>query len=479
MKRITALLVSLLLGTYLYAQNEVDALRYTRLNPSGTARFMSMGGAFGALGADFSTLSYNPAGIGLYKSSEITITPSIYIGRTETEYFGTVNSDEKYNFNLGNFGIVMVSDPSVRRPETKWRNVQFGFGLNRLANFNSRVVINGFNETSSYLSPYVDDSRGVSLNDLSNFGAGLAYDAELMFETEPGVYGIDMYGGGVSQKKTIDAKGSINEMVLSLGANYDDKVYIGGTLGIPYIKYKESSIYTETDSQNRNDYFRSFTRLDELETSGTGINLKLGVIVRPADWFRISGAIETPTFYTEMTDTYSTTFRSYFDTASSKRAGAEGFYEYELNTPFKAMAGVGFIIGTSGLISADYQYLNYSRAKLRASDYDFEVENAAISEYNTAHNIKLGAEWRYGLFSFRGGYGISANPYKTGTNSIMNSYSAGIGIRDKKFFIDLGWVMSDMDDEYYLYNAPAAADPAYANTKINNSMFLLTLGIKY
>lgn len=485
MKKLLVATLGFLIGMgSLFAQNEIDALRYSRLNPTGTARFTAMGGAFGALGADFSSLSNNPGGIGLYKSSEITITPSLYFGKTESTYFGDFSEDTKYNFNLGNAGIVIVSP--IRKPESDWKYVQFGFGVNRLNNYNNRVLITGFNDASSLLTPYVIESEGLSLDELDEFGAGLAYDTELMYDTAVGQYVIDMPNGGVSQRKSIETRGSMNEMVFSVGANYNDLVYLGATLGVPFFKYKETSIYTETDTEDNNNYFHSFTKTDELETEGSGINFKVGLIIRPADWFRIGAGIETPTFFTDVTDSYSTTFKSNFDTAASLRASAQGFYEYELQTPFKAMAGVGFIIGKSGLISADYQFVDYSKARLRAADYDFDTENEAIRNgYLSANNFRLGAEWRAGVLSLRGGYAISDNPYKSGTNSALHTYSAGLGIRQSKFFVDLTWTMNDMDDEYHLYSLPEGFmdlnDPDYprASANVKNTMFLMTIGYKY
>ena len=230
MKRILVTVITLIVGIVsLKAQNEIDALRYSRLTPAGTARFVAMGGAFGALGADFSTLSNNPAGIGLYRSSEVTITPTIFIGSTESTYFTDFNEDERYNFNLGNIGIVMVSNPALRNPSSEWKNIQFGFGLNRLANFNNRVVIDGFNESSSYLTPYINyaNENNLSLNDLDDFGSGLAYDTYLMgYDSASGKYWIDMPDGNVLQRKTMETSGSINEMVFTVGANYNDRVYL-------------------------------------------------------------------------------------------------------------------------------------------------------------------------------------------------------------------------------------------------------------
>jgi hypothetical protein len=482
-KLIVAALLIAAYGTSAWAQNEVDALRYSRLNYSGTARFVALGGAFGALGADFTTLSHNPAGIGLYKSSEVSITPSLSIANSEATFNGRFRDDSKYSFNLGSVGIVMATKPAANNQQSMWKNVQFGFGINRLANFNNRIMIEGVNNESSYLTQYRDAANGIAPNDLGIYNTGLAYDTDLLFlrnaaDSATWNYQVDLPNGGVNQRKSIDSKGSLNEMVFTLGANYGDRLYMGATIGIPYIRYSETSVYTETDVEENSNYFKSFTRTDNLETSGTGINFKFGLIYRATDWLRLGGAVHTPTFYSGMADSWNTTFKSNFDNGSSLTARSpEGFYEYELNTPFRAIGSAAFIIGKAGLISADYEFVDYSTARLRAPDYDFNNENEAIrTSYLSANNLRFGTEWRYGSLNFRGGYSISANPYKYGTDAVNSSYSLGLGIREKSFFIDLAWVHSQMDDAYYLYSTDYVAP---AMTKLNNNLFLMTVGVKY
>lgn len=461
-----------------YAQNEIDALRYSRLNYSGSARFVSMGGAFGALGADFTTLSHNPAGIGLYRSSEISFTPSMAIARTESRLNGNFRDDSRYNFNLGNVGMVMAYNPTLRNPNTLWKNVQFGFGLNRVANFNNRVNIESNNLESSYLSSFVSAAKGIHPDDLSPFDTQLAYDTELLFVVDSAnwIYNIDKPNGGVNQRKSIDSKGSINEMVFSMGANYNDRIYIGATIGIPYVRYIENATLTETALPDDETVFNSMTRTDYLETSGTGVNFKFGLIYRATDWLRLGGAIHTPTFYSSMSDSYGSKLKAKFDNGFTSTKGSDGVYDYELTTPMRAIGSVGFIIGKFGVISADYEYVDYTTSRLRAPDYDFYDENENIREfYQEANNLRFGTEWRYGSINFRGGYGISANPYVAGTNSVVNTYSAGIGFREKNFYLDLAWAGSQYDDEYYLYHGLVNA----AATTTFQNKFLMTIGIKY
>lgn len=479
MKKLVYLsLVAVIFSVQGYAQNEIDALRYSRLNYSGTARFVSMGGAFGALGADFTTLSHNPAGIGLYRSSEVSITPSLAMARTEATLNGNFRDDSRYSFNLGNVGLVMAHNPTLRNLSSLWKNVQFGFGLNRMADFNNRVNIESDNLQSSYLSSYVDYAKGVHPDDLYAFDTKLAYETELLFVVDSAnwIYGIDKPNGGVNQRKSIDSKGSINEMVFTVGANYNDRLYVGATLGIPYVRYIENSTYTETALPDDETVFNTMTRTDFLETSGTGVNFKLGLIFRATDWVRLGAAVHTPTFYSSMSDSYGATLKAKYDNGFTSSKSATGIYDYELTTPMRAIGSVGFIIGKSGVISADYEFVDYTSARLRAPDYDFHDENGNIRDnYEQAHNLRFGTEWRYGSVNFRGGYGISANPYRYGTNSVLNSYSAGIGFREKNFYLDLAWAGSQFDDEYYLYNGRVNAA---ASTTFQNK-FLLTIGIKY
>jgi len=471
-----ALLV-ILLGSA-FAQNHLDALRYSKLNPGGTARFVAMGGAFGALGSDFSALSSNPGGIGLYRSSEFTITPAFSTTTTESKLNQNVREDSRYNFHLGNVGVVMTNNPGLKNPNSLWKNMQFGFGLNRLVNFNNRVHMSSDNTVSSLLSTYPMMANGKAPDALGRFDTQLAYDTELMFVTDSSnwTYAVDLPYGGVNQRKTIESEGSMNEMVFTVGGNYNDRLYIGATLGVPFIRYKEIATYAESKLEGEGTVFKNLKRVDNLETTGTGVNFKFGMIVRATNWLRLGAAVHTPTFFSSMSDTYSSSMTSGFENGYTAKASADGYFEYELNTPFRAIGSVGIVIGKSGIISADYEYVDYKTARLRSYEYDFYTENENISnQFRQTNNLRLGTEWRYGTLSFRGGYAFQENPYKSGVNSALSSYSFGLGLREQHYSVDLAWVHSYYDDEYYMYSG--LVNPAYTTT--TNNTFLLTLGFRF
>ncbi|MFZ4413828.1 MAG: hypothetical protein ACOYOV_12160, partial [Bacteroidales bacterium] len=254
-----------------FAQNEIDALRYSQVFYGGTARSTAMGGAFGALGADFSSLSQNPAGIGLYKISEFTITPSFYIGRTASKFTDYPQRDDyKYNINLGNIGFVYTFFKRGNYvQDAGFKSAQFGFGINRLNNFNNRMIMEGFNATSSMMNQYVIKASGKYADNLDNFDTRLAYDAWLINpKTSDSSHYTSVVNGGVTQRKIVSTSGSMNEVVMSLGGNYNDKLYLGATVGFPFIRYSEQSTYKEIDSKDSINNFNSFTVSDDLKTTG-------------------------------------------------------------------------------------------------------------------------------------------------------------------------------------------------------------------
>lgn len=210
------------------------------------------------------------------------------------------------------------------------------------------------------------------------------------------------------------------------------------------------------------------------------------MILRPTNWIRIGGAFHTPTYYTNITDEWSNSFFTRFDTPDSHgnytyyESSPIGNYDYDLRTPMKAMGSIALIIGTYGLISADYEYVDYSKAKLSAPDYDFITENDAITQkYTSAHNIRLGTEWRYGPFSIRGGYATYGSPFDNDVNDGSRKfYSLGLGYRERSFFVDLAYIHEQSDEDYYLYGTGNIIVNPTTMDKQNDN-FALTLGLRF
>ncbi|MFC2111224.1 OmpP1/FadL family transporter [Bacteroidota bacterium] len=482
MKKISIILVLIIAFSFASeAQTEVDALRYSQLTSGGTARFLSTGGAFGAVGADFSVLSMNPAGIGFYKKSELTFTPSLFTSKSESMFNGNPGEDSKYNFNFSNVGIVLAFDADNGQ-SSEWKNVQFGFGMNRTNNFNNRTIISGDNDETSLMDDYILKANGTPSNELDPFDTQLAWDTYLL---DPSSIGTNNYFsrvpmGGIKQTKEITSWGSMNEMVFSFGGNYNDKLYLGATMGIPYIRYTEESVYTEELDPDTIQGFKSFTVYDNLETKGSGFNFKFGMIYRINDWVRVGAAVHTPTFYS-MHDNYSRQISSDLDSATYEAESPSGIYDYQLTSPMRAIGSIAFIIGKRGLISADYEFIDYSTARLRSEQNQslnaFSEVNSKINTiYTTTNNIRIGAEWNLAPIKIRGGYALYGSPFKSGINDGKStSYTAGFGFREKGYFLDFAYVYSIHSEDYYLY--PSVGSETKLD-RITNS-FLMTLGFKF
>lgn len=478
MKKIFAILLTTFISIAAFAQNENDALRYSLINYGGTARFAGLSGAYGAVGADFSSLSQNPAGIGIYRKSEFSISPVLSLNNTTSNYDGQSFENSRNTMYLGNVGYVFTQN--LKGKAGPLVNIQFGFGVNQLARYNNRMTLTGFNTENSLLTTYVDEVNytGAKPKDWDNFGSGLAYDANLIFYDSVDMrWAADMERGGIKQSKTVETSGSLNETVLSAGANISDKLFLGITFAFPYIRYEENSIYTEDDSENTNSYFNSFQKNDYLNTRGSGFNFKAGFIFMPVEYLRIGGAIHTPTNFYNMSDSYHSTINSYFTGGESYSAkSSDGYFEYELNTPFRAQGNLAVLIGKYGLISADYEYIDYSAARLHAFDYSFSEENKAIrTNYTTASNLRLGAEIKSGIVALRGGYSFYGTPFRDmGKTGDRNGYSFGIGVRDKGYFVDFAYNHSNTDAKYYLYGtAPASTN------HIRTNAYSLSVGFRF
>ena len=486
MKRLMIIVLLISLFPALFAQTSTDALRYSRIFYQGTARYQGLGGAFGALGADFSAVQTNPAGLGLYNMSEFTFSPSMTMSNSFSDFYGETNRDNKFNVGMGDIGLVFNIKPGGKSG-SGFRSINFAFGMNRQNNFNSRTFTEGVNNTSSLLTSYVNflnDHPGITgqmINDQYPFDIGLAYNDYLIYyDSVHSRYVNDAYKGGVLQSKSVSTSGSINEYDFAFGANYNDRLYFGATIGIPVIRYFETSRYEEIKQDPSIPYFRSMTYDQKLETHGTGVNLKIGLIYRPANWVRIGAAIHTPTYFGNMRDYWSSSMTSVFDSVwgTNSQSSPDGYFQYEMTTPFRAIGSVAFIIGKYGLISGEYEYADYSQASFYSSDTTFSDVNKDIrNKYKAPLNLRFGTEWCLGEFRVRGGFGYYGSPYQSGINTgVEYTGSLGFGYRGKHVFVDLAYQWSQMKSDYYLYD-PTLVKPS--NNTLTNNTVTATLGFRF
>ncbi len=523
MKKYFILFIGLIGGISAHSQEgEMDALRYSQNQLSGTAHYMGMAGAFNALGGDISSISQNPAGIAVYRKSELAMTLDLNYTNVNATQNGTKTGESLTKFTFDNIGYVGTA--KMKESGTGIMNWNFGFVYNRLKSFDRNYTSKGNinKDVYSSLTSYIAETTyGIPEADLIYekgsydpyydsdipYLSILGYEGYLIQPKSPGgsEYESDFLGSGnvKNSELNVSERGHIDEYDFSFGFNYSNMLYFGATLGITDIDYDYSSYYQENfDSGDK------YALESGLSTSGTGFNVKLGAIFVPTYSWRIGLAYHTPTYY-NMTDYYYGYVNNF---GAPGTENAETPYDlgtdYEIQTPQKLLLGTAFLI-EKGVLSIDYEYCDYSTMKLKnsgGSSAAYSPDNDNIKNHMVGtHTIKVGAEYRItNDFSLRAGYAHITSPlssevkdgkteiYTGGTipsytvNKGTNYYTCGLGYRYNNFFVDLAYVMNSRNDDLYAFSPVFYSDtkekfvfPSVSSLKTNRSSVLLSLGVRF
>ncbi len=493
---------TLLLPAWMAGQNMDDALRYSRLFYQGTARFNGMSGAFTALGGDVSSIALNPAAAGVFRSTEISITPTVFFRDLSTDWNG-YGSDNSYSgLTLGQAGVVS----SFRTGSSKGlTNLNLAYTFNRTNNYYRNAVIDGISDNGSMADYWALQATGYRTGELGGT-AYMAYDTYLI-DTLPNYldeyasiftyYGETFPEYGQKVKRTIDNAGFSNEHTIALGASLGDKVYIGGGFGLTNISYTGHYTHLESDDAQKTFDFVNFIYTDHFKATGSGWNFKIGAIVRPIESLRLGVGFITPTIYTIDEVFYNNlSVKLDNDTPADPSDDANPIinnddmtYRYRITTPYHLNAGIAYQIGNFGLISADYEFIDYATARLSkgVDGYNFETENEDLAaELGATGNLRLGAEVRLGPLYLRGGYSHNGSAFTEGTlnqNASSNGYSAGLGYRQDKFYLDVAMVWLNSYEAYMMYPDDSRPAPEYTSDpvdlNIRDKYLSVTLGLKF
>jgi len=489
-----------------YAQlGEADALRYSQDILGGTARFSAMGGAFCAVGGDLSTLSYNPAGIAVFTKNQLEISPGLTLQSTNSNNGGNSQTSQASSFNLQSLGLVATRKVRKGKDDVGgWKSYNFGFAYNRLNNFNDNVTIQGYSHSSTYLDYLTAQAQGTNVNNLEPFYLAPAFGAGLldtMSNSNASQYFNIIHpslasgsGDYIEQQENISTTGSMGESDFTFGGNYNDRLFIGATFGIVDVNYNLTDTYTEIAEYSDPNYgFSNYSLVQNLNTTGVGYNVKLGFIYRIMDWLRIGGSVISPTFF-NLTDNFSTAWQAAYSGAAPNYSGpggpvntypdgsalgAQTSYGYNLTTPLKAVGGAAVVINNQAIVSADYEYVDYSTINVNSNDvnlpagYTSQLNTAIGQDFIQANNLRFGAEWVLYPISLRAGYAIYGNPYNQSTvgyTSIRNTYSAGVGIKINNVALDFAYTLMQYNEQYQFYPGQT---PTTLKTNVSNVIFTL------
>lgn len=506
------------------AQTPGDMLRFSQYNYSfGTARSAAMGGAFTSLGSDLVSLSLNPAGLGMYRSSEFSFSPSVTSNMTGSTFKtqvapeGFTRDADRTRFSMGSMGAALTSYYG-RSPLVSFT---FGIGYNKLVDFNTTHFAQNFNNPTSMLDFFAVRATGFTPDQL---GASTTANQFLAFERLP----FDQWGTILSyQTNMIDpasdspdethyfpvlsegtrvnptlrliSRGSVGEYSFAGGFNLNDKVFLGISIGIQDIFYKNTNTYTEFTTGNSAEILRAFEYSQSTRIWGTGVNFKFGITLRPSDNLRIGAAIHTPTF-TTVHEEHVQLMSSFFNAPNTglNRSFDSPFLEnrYNIQSPTRAMAGVSYIINDIMVISADYERVWYNGLRLRnTGDYTFEqeVKEEVLEFFQVADHVRVGVELApVRNFFLRAGYAYHDTPLKHDdviffNQAVMRSYqnlTGGLGFRVNNVSIDLAYVYTYAQyapfDVYFTEVSPGfTLDSGTIHSKENRHTVTLSMGVRF
>ena len=491
-------------ASHAYAQTEVDALRYSETQFGGSARTLGIGGANTAVGADIGNISSNPAGLGLFQQSEVNLTLGYATDNSNGQYNGTGSKlgDSRNSLHVGGFGIVFAN----RRPDSDnssdWRAGTFAIGMSRINDFNRNFRYSGTTNDQQSLFQRLREPQRFngniaaqdSLQQYDNLD-GLAYGAYLTNLEPAGVSTVPRPNTAIQQQERVTSTGGQSQYTFAYGASYRDQLYVGGGIGIVNTRFDQTRDFIEADANGA----VSLDLYDRLQTRGTGFNLRIGAIYRATDYVRLGASVQSPT-WSRLTDTYSTQLNTTFappltlvdgnnNPVQSIPSGAANIptsnYSYSVTTPFRANGGVAVLLGKYGFLSGDLEYVNYNQARLNSNsssggNYSFANENQAVrDQYQSALNLKLGAEARYALFRARLGYAHYGDPYKTNDFDRSQSYyTAGLGVRQNGFFLDVAGVYNTSNRYYSPYALVDGSQPVIS-VDANRFTASVTAGVTF
>ena len=520
MKKITYIFIALfVISTGVYAQGQMDALRFSQGDMFGTARAMSMGGAFGALGGDQTGVSINPAGIAIYGRNEVVGTFQFMENRA------IVGDDNRGrgSFNMPSFGFVGYFP--LRSHSVPFINV--GLTYNQSQSFNRRV--RGMGELNNSLLDFIadrsfgwDDSElGFQFNNQGGttfdpFQAGapwlsaLAYNAQLMNRGADGHWAaVVPFTEAPFSQINMRERGFVDHFGFTLGTTINNVLSLGASLNVTTVSYRLDSWYDE-DFNNG-----GFTLYNMLTTDGAGIGGRFGLIFKPVHEFRIGISYHTPTRFA-LRETFEAEIEHNMDSYIANPSGYNVIFsgrfsnEYDLRTPDRWVFSVAGILGDL-IISADYEITNFSNMRLlppanaRFNRDPFADDNQFIQEdFRMASTFRLGLDYRITpQFSVRAGYAWmqnpntdsfqnNGNPAVAGSNTIFmvqgdaNMFTAGLGYWfNRNLFLDFALVYRTQTNDLFAFpnilfdNGDLAVDATPFEMRNNSFRGILTLGYRF
>ena len=522
MKRYILSSFALIIAGAAFSQTVFEAVKTSQNDIIGTARYMSVAGAFGALGGDVSAIKDNPAGLGIFRKSELTATVDAQMQSADALWNAKKATDSKYSVGMNNLTLVLAG--KTWRAESGYAgllNSNFSFSYNKLRNFNRNITVKS-NISSQSMTDYFGYFTGLTpegnlewdnyptgglstpyantnlswMSVMADYGRLITpiYDGNNNLQEWTSFLGL---GETVTPTYQLRESGGINEYSFAWSGNFSNRLFLGASLNLQSINHTSVSIYNEAFSGNG-----SMSLKNTLSTSGSGANLNIGLIAVPVDFIRLGLSLHTPMFYNmEQLNYASLDFDS--SVSGNTETPTDNYVQYQFQTPLQFNVSTAFILDKRGFLSAEYVMTNYKGMKFipidEYSDYSYENEDITGMLQN-ARTIKVGGEYRLtDNFSLRAGFANTSNITNSTIAKILDTKTArtdpeyfshnstnyatfGLGYRESNWYFDFAYINKVIDEDYFAYNTNALNE-AYkispANVKTTTNNIVATFGIKF
>lgn len=441
MKKIQILALLAMMAVAMQAQDNVNLDTYagaqlTTEDLNGTARYVGMGGAMEALGADISTMGTNPAGIGLFRKSQVSGSFGVLVQEGGKNF----QDGSKLNVSFDQIGVVLAT----RVGPTNYVNFGFNFHKSRNFNYVLSAAAASINGSSQNRQTYIKGRRG----DLDTYWGesqidNLYLESGLMDDGAGNIGFIDGTGYEFDRAHT----GYIGEYDFNLSGNINNRVYLGLTVGIKDVRYNSYSEYFERLAPLTVGAPTEVLMTDDQRITGTGVDIKVGAIIRPIEEspFRFGLYVASPTWYS----LYSNNTTRIGDV---RQIGYD--VKFDFSTPWKFGVSLGHTIGNEYAFGLTYEYADYSTNEMKAitdSYYDWDGyyhENTSVDQdmkRNTqqvlrgVHLLKIGAEKRLDEHSsVRIGYNFVSPMYKSSGVRDQTINSPGVYMASTTDYVNWG-----------------------------------------
>ncbi len=469
----------LFLTTSIYSQNEMDYYRFADTRPQASARVQGMGGSFGALGADLSSASINPAGLGRISKTYGALTLNQESVFSTATFQSQTTKKANASLKIGSAGIVLSKDISALGNGFLYRQISFGY--NKIASYESKMRYKG-ELYNSLLDVFCTQAAGYTTDQLYYvfpFTTSLAYETYAIdYNTTTGTYVPRLTAGNMLHDRKVNQKGGSGEWYGSYSANYGNTLYLGATAFIRSVSYTSAITHTETLLDTTGVSLISFEYKENLKQTGAGAGLRIGGIYTPIPAVNIGFSAESPSRI-RIKDVYTSDMTANH-TDGIKKVPVGYLYKdsirYKVLNPFKLTASFAYINSRFGSVNFDIEYVDYSMGNIKGignNTYAYASENKIIKDdFKTALNYRLGGEFivsptimiRSGIFT----NAALVNNIIGLTRS--NGISVGFGYRLDNIKFDFGYSFSSGKYPY------SAFIPSYTDVKYTKHTISLGIG---